>query len=232
VHVVGYIRVSTDGQADHGLGLQIQERAVRQWARAEGHRLVGVLSDKGVSGTKDAADRPGLTAALAMIEDRGAEGLLVARLDRLARTLVVQEAVLGHVWKHGGRVYAVDVGEVLQDDPDDPMRTAMRQMMGVFSQLERGMIAARLRSGRARKHENGGYAYGAPAYGFRAEKKSLVVDEREQAALALMAELRGAGASLNQIAPSLERNGYMPRRAIRWQLGTLGPIVARLEVAA
>jgi DNA invertase Pin-like site-specific DNA recombinase len=55
---------------------------------------VGVLRDEGVSGTKDAADRPGLTAALAMIEDRGAGGHLVARLDRLARTLVVQEAVL------------------------------------------------------------------------------------------------------------------------------------------
>jgi DNA invertase Pin-like site-specific DNA recombinase len=89
-----------------------------------------VLRDERVSGTEDAADRPGLTAALTMIEDRGAEGLLVARLDRLARTLAVQEAVLGHVWKHGGRVYAADVREVLQDDPDDPMRTAMRQMMG------------------------------------------------------------------------------------------------------
>jgi DNA invertase Pin-like site-specific DNA recombinase len=93
------------------------------------------------------------------------------------------------------------------------------------------MIAARLRSGRARKHENGGYAYGAPPYGYRAEKKTLVLDERKQLALALITELRSAGASLSQIAASLELNGHKPRRAPRWQPGTLGPIVARLEAA-
>jgi DNA invertase Pin-like site-specific DNA recombinase len=37
----------------------------------------------------------------------------------------------------------------LQRDPDDPIRTAMRQMMGVFAQLERSMIAAQLRHGMA-----------------------------------------------------------------------------------
>jgi len=144
VKLVAYVRVSTESQAEEGLGLEVQEQAIRAYAALHYQELVAITQDEGISGTKPAAERPGLTEALALIEDGGAEGLIVARLDRLARTLVVQEAVLGHVWKHTGRVFSVDVGEVLQDDPDDPMRTAMRQMMGVFAQLERAHISARL----------------------------------------------------------------------------------------
>ena len=35
-----------------------------------------------------------------------------------------------------------DQGEILPDDPEDPMRTAMHQMMGAFAQLDRGMTVA------------------------------------------------------------------------------------------
>ena len=35
------------------------------------------------------------------------------------------------MWRHGGVVVAADECEVAKDDPVDPMRTAMRQMMGV-----------------------------------------------------------------------------------------------------
>ncbi|MEU6839725.1 hypothetical protein ABZ941_31230 [Streptomyces rubiginosohelvolus] len=58
-----------------------------------------------------------------------------------------------------------DQGEILPDDPEDPMRAAMRQMMGVFAQLDRGMTVAKLRRGRRIKGEKGQYAYGAPPYG-------------------------------------------------------------------
>ncbi|MFH8736340.1 MULTISPECIES: recombinase family protein [unclassified Streptomyces] len=82
------------------------------------------------------------------VEDGTADGIVAPTLDRFARTLVVQEATLAQIWKHGGCAFTADTGEVHPDDPDDPMRTDMRQMMGVFAQLERSMIAARLRHGR------------------------------------------------------------------------------------
>ncbi|NEW71007.1 recombinase family protein [Streptomyces rhizosphaericus] len=71
---------------------------------------------------------------------------------------LVQEAILAQIRKHGGRAFTANSGGV---HPDDPMRTAMRQMRGVFAQLERSVIAARLRHGRREKAEQGGYAYGA-----------------------------------------------------------------------
>lgn len=58
---------------------------------------------------------------------------------------------MAQVWKNNGRVFTADQGEILQEDPEDPMRTAMRQMMGVFSELEHSMIVARLRAGRKEK---------------------------------------------------------------------------------
>jgi len=107
--------------------------SVKSWAKTQGHRLVLIAKDEGISGTKDAADRPGLTQALETLSESKAEILVVPRLDRLARSLSVQEAALAHAWRSGARIFSCDSGEILCDDPDDPMRTAMRQMMGVFS---------------------------------------------------------------------------------------------------
>ncbi len=127
---IGYVRVSTERQAEKGSSLADQERLIRSWARTHGYRLVAVHSDEGVSGTCDAVDRRGLTAALETLRGGQAEVLVVLTLDRLARSLTVQEAVLSHAWKAGAQVFTLDAGEVQQDDPDDPMRTALRQMMG------------------------------------------------------------------------------------------------------
>lgn len=227
MRVVGYVRVSTERQAEEGLGLEVQRRALRRWAKDGGHRLVSIEADEGVSGAKEAADRPGLAAALEAVESRRAEGLVVARLDRLSRKLTVQEAALAQVWKHGGQVFTVDAGEVDQDDPDDPMRTAMRQMIGVFAELERGMIGARLRAGRRLKAEQGGYAYGAPAFGKRAEGGELVGDAAEQRALRRILELRRAGASYRAIVAALDAEGHRPKRARRWHPQVVRDIVER-----
>jgi DNA invertase Pin-like site-specific DNA recombinase len=108
----------------------------------------------------------------------------------------------------GGSAFTADLGEVARDDPDDPMRTALRQMIGVVAQLERGMIAARLRAGRRAKAEVGGYAYGAPRYGLRAEDGVLVADAAEQRAIARARELREDGASLREIAATLVEAEY------------------------
>ena len=56
--VVAYLRVSTQGQADSGHGLDAQEAACRAYARMAGHELVGVITERGVSGDKAGTPRP------------------------------------------------------------------------------------------------------------------------------------------------------------------------------
>jgi DNA invertase Pin-like site-specific DNA recombinase len=221
--LVGYCRVSTAGQVEDGQGLDIQEKAIRAWSREHSHRLVAVHRDEGVSGTTD--DRDGLEEALSAVRFNGADGLVVHSLDRLARSLTVQEAALQQVWAAGGRVFAVDTGEVLADDPDDPVRTFVRQVLGAVSQLEAGMIARRLRRGRLHKAEQGGYAHGAPPYGWRAEGGELVADDDEQAVLERIRVMRVEGASLRDIAGVLNAEGVPSKRGGRWHPQTVARVL-------
>jgi DNA invertase Pin-like site-specific DNA recombinase len=214
LRLVGYLRVSTSGQVADGLGLDIQESAIRSWCKEHDHRLVGFHSDEGVSGTTD--ERDGLQEALAAVRFNGADGLVVHTLDRLARRLDVQEAALQSIWASGGRAFTVDQGEALEDDPDDPVRTFVRQVLGAVSQLEAGMIVRRLRRGREAKAERGGYAFGAPPFGFRAEDGALVEDPDEQTVISRMVALRGDGMSLRQIAGVLNESGLSPKRSGAW----------------
>jgi len=229
MRIVGYIRVSTDRQAEEGYGLDVQTKAVKAWARDHGHRVACIYSDEGLSGTRDVADRPGLRDALKALQAGRAEGLVIPRLDRLARSLSVQEAALALAWRSGGRVFSCDSGEVMCDDPDDPMRTAMRQMMGVFSQLERSMLTARMRAGRQMKADKGGYAYGAPPLGYAAHDGVLVTDTDEQATVRRIMALHADGASLRSIAETLTAEGHKPKRSQRWHPQTLSAIIKRQE---
>jgi DNA invertase Pin-like site-specific DNA recombinase len=226
--LIGYVRVSTDAQAERGLGLAVQERSLRSWVSKHGHRLVGITRDEGVSGALAGGERPGRMEALSAVERRRADGLVVARLDRLARTLAVQEAALGHVWCCGGRVFATDAGEVLHDDPDDPMRTAMRQIVGVFGQLERGTIAARLRAARRLKEERGGYAgRGSPRFGQRAESGELVADAAEEATIRRILDLAESGTSLRGICQVLHDAGLPAKRGGEWRPAPVSRVLTR-----
>ncbi|MCA2204056.1 recombinase family protein [Streptomyces griseoincarnatus] len=138
----------------------------------------------------------------------------IPRLDRLARALTVQGATLAVVWRDGGNVFTADGGEVHQDDPDDPMRTAMRQDIGVFAELDRRMVVKRLRDGRAAKAASGRKAVGAYAYGFHRDgegrERDAAPNPMEQAAQARILELRAKGMSYRAIGAQLDTEG-LPR---------------------
>jgi DNA invertase Pin-like site-specific DNA recombinase len=231
MRVVGYARVSTGKQVEKGVSLPDQDRGIRAWCKAGRHTLVAVCTDEGISGGKDTAERDGLAEALRMIRDGEADALVVKNLDRFARALTVQEATLAMIWRLDARVFVYENGEVLPDDPDDPMRTAMRQMMGVFAELERRVIAKRMRDGRRTKVERGGFAYGSPAYGQRAEDRELVADDQEQAGIDRISTLHADGKSLREIANALNAEGIRPKRASTWHPMAVKRVIDRLPAS-
>jgi DNA invertase Pin-like site-specific DNA recombinase len=228
VKFIGYRRVSTSGQVDR-YGLPAQEADLRAYARAGRHQLARIETDDAKSGTLPADERPGLLAALKAVRAGEADGLLVpGDLDRLARELIVQEAILSQVWNAGGVVHATTRGEIEPDDPDDPMRTAIRQFMGIFAELDRALIAKRMRNGRKAKAAAGGYAgYGSPAFGQRSDGGELVADEREAAVIARMRELRADGLSYERIAARLDAEGLRPKRGGSWHPQTVSRVLGR-----
>lgn len=224
--MAAYTRVSTEKQVREGFGLDAQRSEIRRWAKANGHRVVSWHSDEGVSGANGIDTREGLFDALVSVKSRAADALVVASLDRLARQMTQQEGCLAEVWKSGGKVFSLgDGGEVLEDDPEDPMRTAIRQMRGVFAQLERGLIRQRMAKGKREKKSQGGYIGGAPRLGYKAENKTLVLDPEGQRAVARIHELRKEGLSLRAIITVLDDEGIRPRRG-SWHPTSVSRLIA------
>jgi DNA invertase Pin-like site-specific DNA recombinase len=230
MRLVAYLRVSSEGQLD-GYGLDVQERDCRRWARAHGHKISKVCVDEAKSGTLEAFERPGLSGALDALADGTAEGLLIPNLSRIARELHIQEAALAVAWKRSATVFSADQGEVHADDPDDPMRTAMRQMLGVFNQLDRTQIVKRLRDGRRAKAATGKKAVGGYAFGFAGVGKGRERDAgpniEEQKTLQRIVELRQGGNSYRDIARVLDSENLKPRRAQSWSAMTVRNIATR-----
>jgi DNA invertase Pin-like site-specific DNA recombinase len=123
---------------------------------------------------------------------------------------------LALVWREGGAVYTAEDGEILRDDPDDPMRSALRKMVGVFAELDRKTLVKRMRDGRKAKAEAGMKATGAYAYGTQGVGEGRARDagpnEVEQQAVTRIVELRKAGCSYRAVAATLDAEGHLTRR--------------------
>src|ERR1017187_8902842 len=94
-----YDRVSTHAQLKDGYGLTIQAKDCRAFADANGHTIALRFTDGAVKGALPAEERPGLQDALRAVRDGTVDGLITGKLDRLARALTVQEAVLATAWR-------------------------------------------------------------------------------------------------------------------------------------
>jgi DNA invertase Pin-like site-specific DNA recombinase len=227
VKVVVYLRVSTARQQE-AFGPEVQRAAIQRWAKANDHRVVSWQTDT-ISGTSELAQRAGWVAAEQLVKDRKAGGIVVARLDRLARDVLVQELLLRNTHRLGGVVMSAreSENELLLGESKDPSRKLIRTILGAISEYDREMIADRLESARKAKAAAGGYAHGALPYGWRSEGGELVAHPAEQAALRRMTELRDAGHSTRDIAATLTAEGHPTKRGGAWSSATVSRIVAR-----
>ncbi len=233
MRLFAYLRVSSAGQID-AWGLDRQESAVKQYARSGGHRIVEWYRDEGVSGTIEALDRPQLSAAIRDLSG-DVDGIVVADLDRFARSLTVQEAALGVIWRAGGRVFTATSGEVMTDDPDDPGRTLIRQVMGAVIEFEKRQAVKRMRGGMLAKAATGRKATGSYPFGYRGEGKGRERDaapnETEQRVVQMIVDLRAADASYREIVAALEQGGHTTKRGGgRWSPMTVKRIYDREAV--
>lgn len=222
--VIAYVRVSTDRQAERGLGLDVQKRAISAWAKAGGHKIVGTHQDAGVSGSNGLDTRPGLAEAFRELEAGRADALVVYRLDRLARKLASQLAWTSKLEAAGRQVISVSEPDIGNDE----MRQLVRQILGAISEYERATIRRRMAAGRALKAERGGYAYGSPPYGWTAVNGELAAVEAEQAVIDRIRELRDGGASMRAIADLLNGEGIPAKRAgMPWHPMTVQRVLER-----
>lgn len=225
--LAAYVRVSTDRQAEKGLGLVVQRETIAAWAKANSHEIIVVYADEGVSGSNGLDTREGLLDALGALKRREVDGLVVYRLDRLARDLILQEQLLAEVKRMGGQLFSTSDGEAayLSDDVDDPSRKLIRQLIGAVNEYERAIIRLRLRNGKKAKAARGGYVGGVLPFGKSNEDREFVLVASEMAVIARAKALRAEGLSLPVICQRLTNEGHKPKHGGTWYPTTVARIV-------
>jgi DNA invertase Pin-like site-specific DNA recombinase len=199
VQAVGYVRTSSAANIGGGKDSEPrQRRAIERFAKAEGFDVVEWFNDPAVSGADPIEARPGFAALLNRVEGNGVRVVLVEDATRFARDLMAQELGIGVLVKLGMRVLTANGDDLT--NTCDPMKVAMRQIAGAFSQLEKARLVAKLRAARERKKAETGKCGGRKTYA-----------EARPDTVALARQLHGAGLSYRKIAAELATQGHVTR---------------------
>lgn len=206
---LGYLRVSTEEQARSGLGLEAQRAAVQLEADRRGWDLE-VLVDDGYS-AKDLR-RPAITTALQQLAAGDAQVLVVAKLDRLSRSLVDFAGVLELAKKQGWAVVALDLGI----DMTTAVGELVASVMAAVAQWERRAIGERTAAALQAK-KAGGARLGAPVL-LQNEVRGRI--QREKA----------AGLTLTAIAGALNDEGVPTARGgAKWHPSTIRAVLRSID---
>jgi DNA invertase Pin-like site-specific DNA recombinase len=201
MRVIAYARVSTEEQGLSGAGMEAQRAAILAECERRGWALVESFEDVGAG---ENLKRPGVQAALDALSRGEASALVVAKLDRLSRSMLDFAGVMASAQKQSWALVALDCAV----DTTTPAGEAMANVMAVFAQLERRLIGQRTREALAVKR----------AAGIRLGRPTDVAPELAQR---IRAE-RASGATLRRIAQTLNEDGVpTPRGGSLWRPSSL-----------
>lgn len=209
-----------------------QRLAIQQFADLNGYEVVRWYEESHTG--SDLEGRPEFRDMRAELVSDGVHVVIVEKLDRLARSIMVQETILADFKKHKIELFSATVGE---DGlcGDDPTRVLIRQILGVFFEYERKMISSRLKSARDRIRENGRpadspkfspdkrlnkRAEGPIPYGKANEQENFIL-------LKILWQANKEHFSPTRIAEFLNSHGIKTRHGKRWNSGTVHKILAR-----
>ena len=196
-----YLRVSGKGQID-GDGFKRQSDTISRYAKANRIEIVQEFRDEGVSGTKEALDRPGLTDLFVAIKANGVRLVIVENATRIARDLMVSEIILGEFRKLDVKVISADGGVDLTLGNDDPTGKLVRQILAAVSEWEKCLIVQKLRASRLRIRRAGQRCEGRKPFGTAPEERAVIEK---------MKAWRREGLSHAEIAVRLNAEGISTR---------------------
>lgn len=225
--VVGYIRVSTEGQADGGVSLDAQRVKLAAYCEAMDLELVEVIEDAGVSAKT--LVRPGLARVLEALETGRAAGVVVTKLDRLTRSV----KDLGELVE---RFFAVRFALLSVSDSIDTRSAGGRLVLNVLAsvaQWEREAIAERTVEA-LRQVKREGCLLGGEALGWKRTEQTdangrrvVQADAAELAVLERIAVMSASGATVRAIASTLNSEGVQTKKGARWHATTVQRALGR-----
>lgn len=221
---IGYIRVSTQGQADEGVSLSAQRAKIEAWCIANDMELVAVFEDAGLSGGS-MSGREGLHAAMKATTKGMA--LVAYSISRLARSTNDMLKIAEDLRKKGADL--VSLTEKI--DTTTAAGEMIFTLMAAMATFERKQIGERTKMALEYKKANG-QVYAPVPFGYEAIEGRLVTVKREAKIVAEILAMREAGASFANIADTLNERGIEGKRGGRWFASTVRYMVNRQARAA
>ena len=210
VRALAYLRVSTEGQAESGAGLDAQRVAVEAEAARQGWQLE-IVADTG-SGAN--LNRPALVEALDRLDRGEADLLLAAKLDRVSRSVKDFAGLLERANRRGWRLVLLDLG-----DTSTATGELTANMIASAAQYERRLIGQRTREGLAAKRA-AGVRLGRPSVLPREVIERIVTQRRE-------------GQSMRMIAEGLTADGVPTARGgTAWKVSSVQAALKSQDAAA
>lgn len=220
MNVIGYIRVSTDGQCgDDKFGLEVQEQQIKDYAARHNMSIVKWFRDEGESGAKE---RPGFDEIIyGEIGNPPYEAVIVAKSDRVARDINVYYYYKMMLMKKNIKLISIaeDFGQF----------GVFANMLEAFTlcvaEMERDNINKRTSAGRKVKAENGGYSGGRAPMGYKVQDGTLVIVPEEAEVVKKIFEWRDDGVVMMDIVDRLNKNGYQTRNGKPFVISTVQSIL-------
>lgn len=218
--LIGYARVSSEGQADN-TSLDDQQEKITAYCTALSHELIGIYQDVQSGGKSE--NRKGLQTAIADILAGKADGIIVLKLDRLGRrasdvlTLIDKE-----LQPNNKALIVIDMNM----DTSSPTGKLVLTMLAGVAEFEKSQINQRTANGKKARSKTSPYANGgAPKFGCKADNKNLIADDREQEIINIIRKHHKSGKSRQAIADYLNKNNIPSKRGGQWSGTTVGRVI-------
>lgn len=218
-NVVGYIRVSTDGQCkDDKFGLEVQKEQIIEYCNNNDMNIVKWYSDEGESGAKE---RPGFDEIVyGEVSNPPYESVVVAKSDRVARDIEIY-----YYYKMLLRKKNITLISIAEDFGKFGVFSDMLESFTLcVAKMERENINKRTSAGRAVKSSKGGYSGGRAPMGYRIENGSLVIDENEAKVVRFIFDKKASGETMLGTMRSLNEAGYKTRNGKDFVISTVQSI--------
>lgn len=201
---VGYIRVSTDRQAEEGVSMDFQEEDIRKYCESKGYELTEMFRDAGYSGASK--NRPDFQRMLRAIRQEVCDVVVCYKSDRLSRGLFPATAL----------IEALDGTQIRMESVHDAIDINAFGLLAAVGKIELESIRQRTRSA-ARSRASRGKVTGVVAYGYIMDEDGFpIVDEIKAEVVRRIFDLYISGMSANAIAKLLNQEGIPGPSGGRW----------------
>ena len=227
----GYVRVSTETQAEKGYGLEAQENGIKAYATKNGFVIADIFRDAVISGNiKDTDDddaiskRTGLMELLATVGEE--DTVIVLNTSRLWRSDMTKAIVRREMMRRQVKLISIEQPkyDLYSKDPNDYLINAIMEALDVY---ERMSISLKLARGRTVKANNGDKPAGVCPYGYRytSDRKHIEPDPEEAKVVKMLFTEGQKGQSLHKIADSMNKKSIPTRRGKEWSAGSVQVIL-------